>query len=90
MERKRTRLDIIADMLTSIRDKGNSIKPTHLMYKSNLSHSQMKGYLEELIDKSFIEKVKRKDNDYIIITDKGFEFLSKFKEMREFESAFGL
>lgn len=90
MERKRTRLDIIADMLSAIMEKGNSIKPTHLMYKSNLSHTQMKGYLEELVSKEFISKVDKKGNEYIVITDKGFEFLNKFKQMREFQDAFGL
>jgi len=71
-------------------EKGNKIKPTHLMYKSNLSHTQMKGYLEELMEKDFVQKVERNDYEYIIITDKGFEFLQKFKEMNEFKNAFGL
>jgi predicted transcriptional regulator len=90
MARKRSRIDIISDILTSIRDKGGEIKPTHLMYKSNLSHTQMKSYLEELIEKSFISKTKKKDYEYIIITDKGFEFIQKLREMKEFEQAFGL
>jgi len=90
MQRKRTRLDIIADMLTSIMEKGNRIKPTHLMYKSNLSHTQMKGYLEELLDKEFVQKVRQNDYEYILITDKGFEFLHKFKEMNAFKDTFGL
>lgn len=89
MSKKRSKLDIISDMLTSISDKGGEIKPTHLMYKSNLAHNQMKSYLEELLEKEMIKKVTRKNYDYIIITDKGFSFLHKLREMKEFEKTFG-
>ena len=90
MTRKRSRVDIIGDMLSSIQKNDGEIKPTHLMYKSNLSHSQMQSYLEELIKKDFIMKVKKKEYDYIIITDKGCEFMQRFSEMKEFEKTFGL
>jgi len=90
MEGKRTRIDIIADMLTAIMNKGGTIKKTHLMYKSNLSHTQMKGYLEELVEKDFIKKVAKNNREYISITDKGHEFAGKVKEVREFEKSFGL
>jgi predicted transcriptional regulator len=90
MARKRSRLDIIADMLTSIQEKGGEIKPTHLMYKSNLSHDQMKTYLDELVDKEFVGKIKKSSYDYIIITDKGHSFLQKLREMQEFEKTFGI
>lgn len=90
MGRKRDRLDIIADMLTSIQQKGGEIKPTHLMYKSNLSHVQMTGYLEELLKRNLIKKIARSSNEYILITDRGHEFLSKLREMKEFETTFGL
>ena len=90
MPRKRGRLDIITDMLATLQTNGGELKPTHLMYKSNLSHVQMSSYLEELLEKEFIKKAKKKNNDYIIITDKGFEFFDKLKQMREFEKTFGL
>jgi predicted transcriptional regulator len=90
MARKRSRLDIISDMLASIQDKGGENKPTHLMYKSNLSHEQMKTYLDELVDKELIGKIKKSNHDYIIITDKGHSFLQKLREMQEFERTFGL
>ena len=90
MARKRTRIDIIADMLASIQAKGGEIKPTHLMYKSNLSHGQMTGYLDELVEKDFIKKIKRDTYDYITITDKGCTFSQKLREMKEFEKTFGL
>ena len=90
MLRKRSRLDIITDMLASIQNNGGEIKPTHLMYKSNLSHVQMKSYLEELLEKEVIKKVKIKNYDYIAITEKGIDFFIKLKEMKEFGRAFGL
>lgn len=90
MEGKRTRIDIIGDMLGSILDKGGEIKPTHLMYKSNMSHTQMGLYLDDLIAKEFVRKVKKGNYEYVIITDKGAEFVQKLKEVKEFEKAFGL
>ena len=77
-------------MLTSIEKNGGKIKPTHLMYKSNLSHSQMGSYLEEMIEKNFVGKIKNNGYDYIIITDEGYKFFTKLKEMKEFEKTFGL
>ena len=70
MDGKRTKIDIIEDMLSSIINKGGHIKPTHLMYKSNMSHGQMKTYLEDLVSKDLVKKSKKNEYDYIIITDK--------------------
>lgn len=56
MEGKRTRIDIIEDMLSSIINKGGRIKPTHMMYKSNMSHIQMKSYLDDLVQKELVRK----------------------------------
>jgi|TARA_B100001964_G_C14225248_1_gene597291 predicted transcriptional regulator len=84
-------MDIINDMLNSIQQKGGRIKPTHLMYKANLSHKLLNSYLEELITKEMISKVDGKTgNHYIIIKDKGIDFLNHFRKMREFQDTFGL
>ncbi len=90
MTKKRDHVDIIEDMLLSIQSKGGEIKPTHLMYKSNLSHVQMKSYLEELLEKEFIQKVKKNEYDYITITVKGCEFLNVVHKMKEFDKTFGI
>ncbi len=96
---KRTRVDIIMDMLKCISEKNGQIKPTHLMYKSNLSHVQMKQYLGEMKSKGMINEVfegkegkgeKDKTKRQIAITKKGRDFLVNLIRMREFEKTFGL
>ena len=90
MARKRERSDIVLDMLISIQEKGGKIKPTHLMYKANLAHQQMKSYLEELVGRDFIKRVKENKYEYIIITYSGLKFVEKIRQMKEFEKTFGL
>ncbi|MBS3136961.1 hypothetical protein J4232_00885 [Candidatus Woesearchaeota archaeon] len=49
----------------------------------------MKSYLEELIDKEFVKEELTKNNyKYLIITDKGHEFLQNFRKMKEFTDSF--
>nr|MCK4929587.1 hypothetical protein [Nanoarchaeota archaeon] len=90
MQRKRSRLDIIYDMLNTISNKGGKIKPTHLMYKANLSHTQMKLYLKELMEKNMVEEQTMKERTMLVITHKGFSFIQQFNQMKEFEKTFGL
>lgn len=89
MGERREKLDIIEDILEAIRDKGGIIKPTHLLYKSNLSHDSMKRYVSELMDKGMLEEVEDKTIKKFSITDKGLKFLSDYKQVKEFTDSFG-
>lgn len=88
--KKRSRIDIIGEILQTIKDKRGRIKQTHLMYKVNLSHKLMKSYLEELISKNIVEEVKQGNNIYLLLKPQGEEFIEKFRKLHEFQEAFGL
>ncbi|MBI2658811.1 hypothetical protein HYX05_01760, partial [Candidatus Woesearchaeota archaeon] len=47
-------------------------------------------YIDDLVQKDLVKKVKKGSFGYVIITDKGHELLQKLREMKEFENAFGL
>ncbi len=87
---KRTRVDIILDMLKCISEKNGQIKPTHLMYKSNLSYAQMKAYLGEMKSKGLVNETFEKEKKQIAITKKGKDFLTSLLQMKEFQKTFGL
>jgi len=87
---KRTKIDIIYDMLRAIEEKGGKIIPTHLLYKSNLSHQRMKLYLDELKQRNMIAEIHVKDKLFYELTDEGRKFMQNFKQMKQFTEAFGL
>ncbi len=87
---KRTKIDIVYDMLKAIQDKGGTIIPTHLLYKSNLSHQRMKLYLDELKGKKLLIEAHEKDKLVYKLTDEGLQFIKNFKQLKEFTEAFGL
>ena len=88
--KRRGRLEIIADILKSIQNKKGNIKPTHLLYKSNLSHAKLKEYVDILMEKEMIEEQVVKGRKMFIMKEQGHKFLIEFERIKEFSDSFGL
>jgi len=90
MDKKRNRLEIIYDILIVIRDRNGRIKPTHILYKSNLSYQMMSDYLNELKEKEFIIEINHKKGKTYAITEKGLKYLQQYSLVVDFTDSFGL
>jgi len=90
MTKKRERLEVIRDILNSVREK-RKIKPTRLLYASNLSPQMFKSYVDELLKKCFIEiECDEKGKKEFVLTKKGMNFLQEYSVIQNFVENFGL
>ena len=87
--RKRERLEVIRDILNVVRE-GRRIKPTRLLYASNLSPQMFKDYVNELLDKGFVKIEEEKGKKEFLLTKKGSDFLQEYKVIQNFVENFGL
>jgi predicted transcriptional regulator len=91
--KKRERLDVIKDIIQTVKDN-RQIKPTRLLYASNLSPQMFKEYINELIEKKFIklemEGKEGKEKKFFSLTKKGQDFLQEYKVIANFIENFGL
>ena len=89
MAERRNKFEIICDILALIQRQGK-IKPTHILYKGNLSYDRMKSYITELENKGMIQEIKEKEKSFYIITEKGARLVEEAKKIKELREAFGL
>lgn len=90
MTKKRERLEVIRDILTAVKNN-SKIKPTRLLYSSNLSPQMFKTYINELISKKFVSlDIDKKEKKSFSLTKKGHEFLQKYRVIESFIENFGL
>lgn len=90
MAKKRERLEVIRDILNAIRQNKN-IKPTRLLYSSNLSPQMFKEYINELIEKKFISlDIGDEERKTFSLTKKGNDFLEEYRAIERFVENFGL
>jgi predicted transcriptional regulator len=89
MVQRRSKIQIVYDLLIAAKQKGR-IKPTHLLYKGNLSHLRLKEYIDDLINKGLLSKIQEDNHSFYKITEKGVKFISDIEKMKEITEAFGL
>jgi len=90
MKERRSRIQILVDILKLIQRKGGTAKSTHILYGANLSHKRLKLHLEDLIDSDFIEIVSLRGKKYYKITTKGKKFIIEYRKIQEISDAFGV
>ncbi len=89
MER-RSKIEIMQDVLRTIQSKDNLARPTHILYGANLSHDRLKKHLDLMLEQGFIERKEVKGEAFYASTQKGLEFLSGYNKMKRFFDAFGV
>jgi len=88
-EKQRSVLRINLDILNAVKDEGDA-KPTHILYKANLSHERLVRYLDDLTAKGLIEMKQDAENRTYSITPKGVGFLIEMRRAEAFVMGFGL
>lgn len=78
-KRGRDKLYIIAEILEITKD--GSLK-TQVMYRANLSFAQLKEYLDFLLKIDLVKKVEVSGRDVYQATEKGLDFLQRYREIR--------
>ena len=89
MAKKREKLEIIRDVLSAINTRGG-IKPTRLLYSSNLSPQMFKEYTGMLIEKNFIKELVESGKKKFSLTSKGRGFLQEYVVIENLIKNFGL
>lgn len=88
-EKQRSVLRINLDILNAIREEGEA-KPTHILYKANLSHERLVKYLDDLSAKGLVAMKQEGESRTYSITPKGVGFLIEMRRAESFVQGFGL
>ena len=88
--KRRSKIEIVGDILFLMQRKGGKVKPTHILYGGNLSHDRLKIYVDELLIKQLIEEVQEEDKKFYRITDKGLKLVEELRKIKNVTDAFGL
>lgn len=88
---RRTKSDILYDIIAVLIKNNGKMKPTRLLYKANLSYTQMQEYIKQLIEKNIVEEEEdKKGKKFYKITEKGYVYFNELKKVKDMENALGL
>ena len=79
-KRGRDRLYIIAEILEIAK---NGALKTRIMYRANLSFTQLNDYLGFMLETHLLEKIRRNGKDIYKSTEKGLDFLERYHHIAE-------
>lgn len=78
---RRSRMETFCDILKAI--GAGAEKPTHIMYKANLSWTVMQSYIRSLEAQGLVIPTVEDDKKTYHLSDKGFQLLNQFISIRE-------
>jgi predicted transcriptional regulator len=78
--KRRDKLFIIAEILEITRE--GSLK-TQVMYRANLSFTQLNNYLNFMLKINLLEKVRQNEKEIYRATEKGTKFLERYREITD-------
>ena len=85
---RRSRIDVICSILAAL--EPGPMKPTPLMYKSNLSHELFTKYLADLETAGLIKKITVKGTNMYSLTEEGETYMKEYHRFLKFSSSFGI
>jgi len=78
--KRRDKLYIIAEILEIARE--GTLK-TQIMYRANLSFTQLNDYLEFMLKNNLLALLSRNDKAVYVASEKGMDFLERYREITE-------
>lgn len=78
--KRRDKLFIMAEILEIARE--GTLK-TQIMYRANLSFTQLNDYLGFMLKNNLLALIIRNDKDVYVVTEKGMDFLQRYREITE-------
>lgn len=78
LSRRRDKLYIIAEILEIAKD---GVLKTQIMYRANLSFTQLNDYLKLMLKNGLLENIISNDKEIYKATEKGLDFLQRYHEI---------
>ncbi|MEM2912130.1 MAG: winged helix-turn-helix domain-containing protein [Candidatus Bathyarchaeia archaeon] len=79
-QRRRDKLYIIAEILEIA---GDGALKTQIMYRANLSFTQLNEYLKFMLKIRFLDMFIKDGKEFYKATEKGLDFLQKYREITD-------
>lgn len=76
---RRSQMEIYVDILKAVAD--GKKKPTHIMYRANLSWTRLKRYLDFLMSQDLLNEEANEGAAAFSLTQKGKEVIGYFKKI---------